>query len=227
VAIIFISEGTGGNCEVEEIQFGRVRGVQADDYGAKNSGANPREATRIGLALSRECWRRHRHVCKMSLQQAMLVLSPSAIHGEAGRYGITIRDTVIMEKTAMTYREAMLATVKLYEGKTSDNVSQRQWYERVLRSAKEILANMKPAIADKNLNDLCGMYHYERGPADVYVCEKALVDHGNEHVGTCACWSGKGGEGREPGGQNIINDFWVIAENTFVRLAIENALEKL
>ena len=126
----------------------------------------------------------------------------------------------------MTYREAMLATIKMYEGKTSENPTSQQWFERTLASAKDILANMNPAIADKNLNDLCGEYHYERGPADVYVCEKLLVNHGNEHQGTGVCWSGKGGEGREQGGQNVVNDYWVMAYNVFVRLAVESALAK-
>jgi len=126
----------------------------------------------------------------------------------------------------MTYREAILATIKLYEGKSSEDKYQQQWFERTLATAREILADMNPAIADKNLNDLCGEYHYERGPADVYVCEKLLVNHGNEHQGTGVCWSGKGGEGREPGGQNIINDYWVLADNVFVRLAVESALAK-
>jgi hypothetical protein len=129
----------------------------------------------------------------------------------------------------MTYREALLATIKMYEAllETPDSrVSVQKFRERMVADAKELLANINPAIANKNLNDLCGEYHYERGPADVYVCEKLLVNHGNEHQGTGVCWSGKGGEGREPGGQNILNDYWVLTENPFVRMAVESALAK-
>jgi hypothetical protein len=123
------------------------------------------------------------------------------------------------------YREALESVAIEYEAKAAEKTHAQRFHERTARTARELLAGLDPKIADKNLDLICGSYHYDR-PNDVYACDKLIADHGDNHSDGCVSWHGKASIGGG-NGSNVKDDLWQLAADWNIRASVETALRKL